>query len=105
MEIYNIKLHDKVKEYLQGINNKKELKKILQYIKLIEERGFKLPSGLCKKIDEHLWELRVSYMKKEHRLIFTIQNNTFIFLHAFIKKSMKIPSKEKEIANKRIKGG
>lgn len=101
MRRYNIVLHFKVEEYLRKINDKKESSKILQCIGLIEEKGLELPLGLCKKINKHLWELRISYMKKEHRLIFTIENNTFIFLHAFIKKSMKIPLKEIHIANKR----
>ncbi len=105
MKKYNVVFHNRVEEYLNELKkqHRKEVNKILQCIQIVEERGLNLSSGWCKKIkaEKDLWELRVCHIKKEYRLIFTMKKSTFIILHIFIKKGMKIPSKEIEIARKR----
>jgi phage-related protein len=51
-------------------------------------------------VDE-LWELRTKYDQNYYRvLFFHFQNGMFVLLHAFIKKTQKIPEREIKIALK-----
>lgn len=58
---------------------------------------------LVRKISTNLWEIRVNLPHKIARVFFTIENQTMILLHGFIKKTQKTPIKELEIAEKRLK--
>lgn len=59
---------------------------------------------VCKSLGRGLYEVR-STLKTEKiaRTLFCIEENKMILLHAFIKKSQKAPSKELELAYKRLK--
>jgi phage-related protein len=58
---------------------------------------------LVKKISSDLWEVRVNLNNKIARVFFTIQDQSMILLHGFIKKSQKTPHQELEIAQTRLK--
>ncbi|MBT3864973.1 type II toxin-antitoxin system RelE/ParE family toxin [Candidatus Peregrinibacteria bacterium] len=54
-----------------------------------------------KKIDDKLFELRIRG-KKEVRIIYCFYRNTIILLHAFVKKTQKIPKRSILVAKNRL---
>lgn len=79
--------------------------KIRNGIKLIQRYGLELlRTHWMKKIliKPNIYELRIS-AKKEIRVLFGYNQSTFIILHIFVKKSNKLPTKEKELVVNRIK--
>ncbi len=76
--------------------------KVLQAIKLLANNGPFLKPPYIKKLQDKLYELRISG-KIEVRIFYVITNNEYYLLHAFKKKSQKTPSKELRVALDRIK--
>ena len=66
---------------------------------------FSHPIGmpLVKKLEPELWEVRSHSTDGIARTLFTIQNNTMVLLHAFVKKSQKTPATDLSLARKRLK--
>lgn len=76
------------------------IEKILIYIKALQDYGIKIGSPTIKHIDNKLWELR----PLSNRIFFFYwQNNTFVLLHHFIKKSQKTPKREINKAKQNLK--
>ncbi len=76
--------------------------KALQAIKLLTNNGPFLKPPFIKKLQDKLYELRISG-KVAIRIFYTISNNEYYLLHAFKKKSQKTPIKELKVAIDRIK--
>lgn len=76
--------------------------KVLQAIKLLVNNGPFLKPPYIKKLQDKLYELRISG-KVAIRIFYTIANNEYYLLHAFKKKSQKTPLKELKVALDRIK--
>ncbi len=76
--------------------------KILQTIKFLSKNGPFLKPPYIKKLQEKLYELRISG-KVAIRIFYTIHNNEYYLLHAFKKQSQKTPLKEIKIAVDRRK--
>ncbi len=74
----------------------------LHLIDILEKYGNEIERKYSKKIIYNLYELRI-LGKKQVRIFYTINNNSIILLHGFIKKSNRIPQKELEIAKRRLK--
>ena len=91
-----------VREWLQDFD--KEDRKIIGIDIKTVEFGWPIGMPVCKSIGRGLYEVR-SNLKggKIVRVLFCIQKNSMILLHAFIKKSQKTPSKELDLAYKRLK--
>lgn len=58
---------------------------------------------LVEKIRPFLWEVRSKVPNGIARVLFTVDGNTMILLHGFIKKSQKIPGNELRTALSRLK--
>ena len=67
------------------------------------QEGFPLGYPLVEKIDQDLWEIRSTVTGGICRILFTIQEETMVLLHGFIKKSRKIPKTELRTAQARLK--
>lgn len=76
--------------------------KVLQSMKLLANNGPFLKPPYIKKLQNKLYELRISG-KVAIRIFYTIANNDYYLLHAFKKKSQKTPSKELKVALDRMK--
>jgi len=76
--------------------------KTLRTIDLLEQFGNKLVFPHSKKITGNLFELRVRGMQ-EIRVIYAFHNDAAIILRAFKKKTMRIPKREIEVAEQRLK--
>lgn len=71
-------------------------------IELLSQHGRGLGSKYIKRIRNSIYELRV--LGKIHiRILFTFNNQEIILLHAFKKKSNRIPPQEIETARERFK--
>ncbi len=65
--------------------------KIFLYLVALSRYGIRMGSPAVKHIEGDIWELR----PLKHRIFFFYwENDTFVLLHHFIKKSQKTPSKE-----------
>ena len=64
---------------------------LLFYIELLSKNGTFLPNNITKHIDEDIWELRPG---NNRVLYFYSDNDAFVRLHHFRKKTMKTPLRE-----------
>lgn len=95
-----IKFYDQsIEKFITGLE-KPVIAKTLRTLDLLEKFGNKLGMPHSKKIDTNLFELRVRG-KKEVRIIYCFYKNTIVLLHAFIKKTQKIPKREIILAKNR----
>ncbi len=76
--------------------------KITHAIVLLENCGPYLKPPYIKKLQDKLYELRISG-KIEVRIFYTIISNQYCLLHAFKKKSQKTPRKELQNALDKLK--
>ncbi len=76
--------------------------KILLGIKFLSDNGPFLKPPYIKKLQEKLYELRISG-KVSVRIFYTIYNNEYYLLHAFKKQSQKTPAKELKIGSERVR--
>ena len=90
-----------VKEFIEE-QDKIIRTKIGLSIRLLINNGPYLKPPYIKKLQSKLYELRISG-KVEIRIFYTIFKNEYYLLHAFKKKSQKIPAKELRVALDRIR--
>ena len=64
---------------------------LLFYIDLLSKNGTFLPNNIAKHIDEDIWEL---CPRNNRVLYFYSDNDAFVLLHHFRKKTMKTPLRE-----------
>ncbi len=88
-----------VRDFLETLRIKREtnkdariqFKQIAMYIDLLQQNGTRLPDTITKHIDDGIWELRPG---NNRVFYFYFQDNRFILLHHFRKKSQKTPQRE-----------
>ena len=77
--------------------NEEVYTKILRSIKLLSVGGPFLKPPDAKKIDKNIYELRIQG-KEAIRIFYKKTDKGYLLLHAFKKKTQKIPKKELKIA-------
>ena len=65
------------------------------YIELLQQNGTRLNDNITKHLEDGIWELRPC---NNRVFYFFYENNTFVLLHQFRKKSQKTPKREIEKA-------
>lgn len=90
-----------VKEFMEE-QNKEIYTRIFRSIKLLREGGPFLKPPDAKKIDKNLYELRIRG-REAIRIFYTRADEAYFLLHAFKKKTRKIPGRELKIAIDRMK--
>lgn len=93
-----------VKEFISSLPAKLKAK-AMRDIDLLRKHGNSLGEPYVKplkgKENKGLYELRVKFSNDNARIFyFTLQNEKYILLHGFIKKTMKTPNSELERARK-----
>ena len=78
-------------------DNKIKLNKIIAYIDLLSQNGLSLGEPYIKHLGQNIWELRPL---RDRILFASLDNNTFILLNVFMKKTQKTPQREIEKAKK-----
>jgi phage-related protein len=66
------------------------------------QKGFPLGLPLVEKIDTDLWDVRSHIPDGICRIFFTVDQETMVLLHGFVKKTQKIPLKELKTAKSRL---
>ena len=70
---------------------KVKFKKISSYLDMLSENGLEIGKSYIKHLENEIWELR----PLRDRILFAYwDNNNFILLHQFIKKTQKTPKNE-----------
>ena len=67
------------------------------YIELLQQNGTHMNAEITKHLDDGIWELRPG---NNRVFYFFYQNDTYVLLHQFRKKSQKTPKREIEKAKK-----
>ena len=75
--------------------------KIFGLLEILDELGIRLGPPKLKKITKDIYELRI-IGKISVRILCTFMKGDIYILHAFIKKTQKLPLKELEIAIHRM---
>lgn len=89
-----------VEELLEDLSDSTAAK-VFRTLDLLETYGPDLGMPHAKKVSRELFELRIRG-QVEIRIFYTFQNKTVILLHAFQKKSQKIPPRELKTAEDRL---
>ena len=110
--MYNIEIYEdkngksEIRDYIKSIqrrknkNNNIKFTKIVAYIRILSESGLSIGEPYIKHIDSNIWELR----PLRDRILFAYcNNNRFILLSVFMKKSQKTPQKEIDKAKRLLK--
>lgn len=79
----------------------KEEKKIVGKDIKAAQLGWPMGLPLVDSIGKGLWEIRSTLPDKIVRVFFIVHSETFILLHAIVKKSQKAPPNDIAIARKR----
>lgn len=64
--------------------------------------GWPLAMPLIRKLEPRLWEVRTHLPQGIARVIFTVEDQTMVLLHGFIKKAQKTPVNELATARQRL---
>lgn len=64
--------------------------------------GWPLGMPLIRKLEPGLWEVRSRLRDRTARVIFTVEDDTMVLLHGFIKKSQKTPLQDLQLARQRL---
>lgn len=58
---------------------------------------------VIRKLEPQLWEVRSRLRNRIARVIFTVEGDTMVLLHGFIKQSQKTPAEDLQLARQRLK--
>ena len=93
-ELWNF-LEELRKRSRSGKDARIQYKQIAMYISLLEQNGTQMPETITKHLGDGIWELRPG---KNRVFYFFFENDTYVLLHRFQKKSQKTPRRELERA-------
>ncbi len=65
--------------------------------------GWPLGMPLIRKLEAGLWEVRSRLPERIARVIFTVEGDTMVLLHGFIKQSQKMPLQDLQLARQRMR--
>ena len=90
-------VRDLAKESETNKDSRINLKKLYLYFGLLKEKGTRAGEPYMKYLEDGIWELR----PVDNRVLFFYwENDTFVLLHYFRKKTQKTPKREIEKAKR-----
>ena len=92
---------DDTYDFIKSFENKIS-SRIFQLLEVLDETGTCLSPKQLKKVNNEIYELRVSG-KVQVRIFCCFRNNFIYVLHGFVKKTRKIPKNELQIAVHRLR--
>ena len=102
--MWSVEIERSAKKELNALPKDLHVELLHAFETLAQNGPFELPHGLARKIEGKLWELRVREKSGIARaLYFTVHPQRAIVLTAFVKKSQKLPAREHEKAEARMK--
>jgi phage-related protein len=82
----------------------KEQRKVAGFLELLSHEGPQLRRPYADHVKGDLRELRMQFGRNEYRVPhFFVQGQRVVLVHAFAKKSQKLPEREIETAEERMK--
>ncbi|MDO9027500.1 MAG: type II toxin-antitoxin system RelE/ParE family toxin [Candidatus Roizmanbacteria bacterium] len=90
-----------VREWLKELQ-KEDRKTIGEDIKTAQF-GWPLGMPLIRKMEKDLWEVRSYITDGIARTFFTVEKDTMVLLHGFVKKSQETPPNELQTARRRLR--
>lgn len=94
--------NEPVKDFLLSVDSKRR-GKMLQIIQILSEFGHTLPFPYSSQVEGKMRELRTHYGKSLYRILYYCDSEgVFILLHAFEKRTQKIPERDFKIATERM---
>lgn len=92
-----------VEDYIDGLN-KIDQATVIAVLKDIEQHGLSAIGCQFRQIEGKLWEIKIRTPSGGHRIFYVmISNSEIMCLHAYKKQGQKAPTKELEVARKRLK--
>lgn len=92
-----------VKAFIDGLPLKSKAR-TFKTLELLEEYGIQIGEPHVKHVERKLWELRIRCVEGTYRYLMTVvERRVIILLHAFQKKSQKLPLRELETARRRMR--
>jgi phage-related protein len=64
--------------------------------------GWPLGMPLIRKLGPDLWEVRSDIRDGIARVLFTVEGQTMVLLHGFVKKAQKAPASDLKVARQRL---
>lgn len=92
--------NEPVREWLKDLK-REDRRAIGQDVKTAQY-GWPLGMPLIRKLEPGLWEVRSRVTQGIARVLFTVGDGVMVLLHAFVKKSQKIPPEDLRTARKRL---
>jgi phage-related protein len=92
--------NEPVREWLKDLK-REDRKTIGEDIKTAQY-GWPLGMPLIRKLEPGLWEVRSNISQGIARVIFTVERQTIVLLHGFVKKSRKTPVEDLNTARRRL---
>ncbi len=94
------KIHPDIGKFIESLDILTN-SKLVKAIELLSVREYHLSMPYSKKIENHLYELRVKNIQNI-RVFYTFHQNAIILLHIIAKKSSKLLQKDLETARRRL---
>jgi phage-related protein len=93
--------NEPVREWLRKLTaiDKKAIGEDLKTIQF----GWPLGMPLVRHIDGDIWEVRCKLSDGIARVLFVLDGNAMILIHAFLKKQQKTPKPDLDLAKSRVK--
>ncbi len=93
-------LRDDIQTFLLSLDDP-TVSKVINSLELLDELGEQIRPPRSKKVAKNIYELRV-LGNLSIRIFYTFYNKNIWVLHAFVKKSQRIPRKELEVVINRL---
>ena len=90
-----------VRDWLKDLP-KQAKKSIGEDIKTVQY-GWPMGMPVVRKLENGIWEIRTNLEHGIARVLFTVQLNNIVLLHAFIKKTQKIPLADLKLVKLRLR--
>ncbi|HEY4759805.1 MAG TPA: type II toxin-antitoxin system RelE/ParE family toxin [Thermoguttaceae bacterium] len=92
--------NEPVREWLKNLR-REDCRTIGEDIKTAQF-GWPLAMPLIKKLEARLWEVRSNISQGIARILFTVEGDTMVLVHGFVKKTQKTPINELNTARRRL---
>lgn len=92
--------NEPVREWLKALPP--DDRKIIGHDLKTAQYGWPLGMPLIRKVEAGLWEVRTRLQDRIARVIFTVEGETMVLLHGFVKKSEKLPLQDLQLARQRL---
>jgi len=93
--------NEPVREWLKALSTKD--KKLMGEDLKTVQFGWPLGMPLVRYVDNDIWEVRSKLGSGIARVLFVLDGNTMVLIHAFIKKQRKTPKPDLDLAKSRVK--